>query len=175
MAGVGTATVDRVLNERGNVSVDVADRVLSAAKGLNLRRVLPGTYRRTLRAEVLLARPELPLRAIAALQLQPPRERHHELPLRRRVEVQLARPVRRPQPEPACRERLRTLPVLALLRRHLDLLEVRPAVRARVDPRDAHARSLPRDRRAAQRGLRCSAMFFARISTARSGPGCVSR
>jgi LacI family transcriptional regulator len=58
---VGTATVDRVLNERGNVSVDVADRVLAAAKGLNLRRVLPGTYRRTLRVEVLLARPELPL------------------------------------------------------------------------------------------------------------------
>lgn len=60
-AGVGTATVDRVLNERGNVSVDVAERVLVAARALNLRRVLPGSYRRTLRIEILLARPELPL------------------------------------------------------------------------------------------------------------------
>ncbi|MFO1046947.1 MAG: LacI family DNA-binding transcriptional regulator [Geminicoccaceae bacterium] len=60
-AGVGTATVDRVLNERGNVSVEVAERVLAAAKALNLRRVLPGSYRRTLRIEILLARPELPL------------------------------------------------------------------------------------------------------------------
>lgn len=61
IAGVGTATVDRVLNERGNVSVEVADRVLEAARGLHLRRVLPGRYRRTLRVEILLARPELPL------------------------------------------------------------------------------------------------------------------
>jgi LacI family transcriptional regulator len=60
-AGVGTATVDRVLNERGNVSVDVAERVLAAARTLNLRRVLPARYRRTLRIEILLARPELPL------------------------------------------------------------------------------------------------------------------
>jgi LacI family transcriptional regulator len=60
-AGVGTATVDRVLNERGNVSVEAAERVLTAARTLNLRRVLPARYRRTLRVEVLLARPELPL------------------------------------------------------------------------------------------------------------------
>ena len=60
-AGVGTATVDRVLNERGNVSVEAAERVLAAARTLNLRRVLPGSYRRTLRVEILLARPELPL------------------------------------------------------------------------------------------------------------------
>jgi len=60
-AGVGTATVDRVLNERGNVSVEAAERVLTAARALKLRRVLPSIYRRTLRIEVLLARPELPL------------------------------------------------------------------------------------------------------------------
>ena len=60
-AGVGSATVDRVLNERGNVSVEVAERVLAAARSLNIRRVLPARYRRTLRVEILLARPELPL------------------------------------------------------------------------------------------------------------------
>lgn len=60
-AGVGSATVDRVLNERGNVSVEVAERVLAAARALNIRRVLPARYRRTLRVEILLARPELPL------------------------------------------------------------------------------------------------------------------
>src|SRR5262249_29219519 len=46
---------------RGNVSVEAAERVLAAARTLNLRRVLPARYRRTLRVEVLLARPELPL------------------------------------------------------------------------------------------------------------------
>lgn len=60
-AGVGTATVDRVLNERGNVSVEVVERVLAAARALNLRRVLPARYQRMLRVEILLARPELPL------------------------------------------------------------------------------------------------------------------
>ena len=60
-AGVGTATVDRVLNERGNVSVEMAERVLAAARALDLLRVLPARYRRMLRVEILLARPELPL------------------------------------------------------------------------------------------------------------------
>jgi LacI family transcriptional regulator len=60
-AGVGSAIVDRVLNERGNVSVEVAERVLAAAQALNIGRVLPAPYRRTLRVEILLARPELPL------------------------------------------------------------------------------------------------------------------
>lgn len=60
-AGVGSATVDRVLNERGNVSIEAAERVLVAARLLNIRRVLPARYRRTLRVEILLARPELPL------------------------------------------------------------------------------------------------------------------
>ena len=60
-AGVGTASVDRVINDRGNVSEDVSKRVLQAAKELGLRRVLPQTYKRMIRIDVILARPELPL------------------------------------------------------------------------------------------------------------------
>lgn len=40
-AGVGTASVDRVINDRGNVSEEVSRRVLQAAKELGLRRLLP--------------------------------------------------------------------------------------------------------------------------------------
>lgn len=60
-AGVGIATVDRALNERGNVSAKTAERVLTAARALGLRRTLPGSHRRTLRVEVILPRPELSL------------------------------------------------------------------------------------------------------------------
>lgn len=60
-AGVGPATVDRVLNERGNVSPDTARRVIEAARALGLRRLLPQTHRGLLRIEVILPRPELPL------------------------------------------------------------------------------------------------------------------
>lgn len=60
-AGVGTATVDRVINERGNVSKEVSRKVLRAARELGLRRILPERHRRTIRIEVILARPELPL------------------------------------------------------------------------------------------------------------------
>jgi LacI family transcriptional regulator len=61
LAGVGTATVDRVLNERGGVSAKSVEKVLAAARRLKLKRVLPTSHRRVLRIEVLLARPELPL------------------------------------------------------------------------------------------------------------------
>jgi LacI family transcriptional regulator len=61
LAGVGTASVDRVINDRGNVSEDVSKRVLQAAKELGLRRVLPQAHRRLIRIDVILARPELPL------------------------------------------------------------------------------------------------------------------
>jgi LacI family transcriptional regulator len=57
-AGVGVATVDRVLNERGNVSPATARRVLEAARQLGLRRLLPRPYLRRVRIEVLLARPD---------------------------------------------------------------------------------------------------------------------
>lgn len=62
-AGVGIATVDRVLNERGNVSPETARRVIEAARRLGLKRALPRPYARLLRLEALLARPDPPLLA----------------------------------------------------------------------------------------------------------------
>lgn len=59
-AGVGIATVDRVLNERGNVSPDLAERVLAAARDLDLPRRLPDPYRRTVRIELLALRIDTP-------------------------------------------------------------------------------------------------------------------
>ena len=50
-AAVGIATVDRVLNERGTVSPQTTDRVLSAARRLGLNRSLPERYQRKLRFE----------------------------------------------------------------------------------------------------------------------------
>lgn len=61
LAGVGTATVDRVLNERGNVSETVRKTVIDAAREIGLKRVLPQSYRPMLRINLILARPELPL------------------------------------------------------------------------------------------------------------------
>src|SRR6202051_5261142 len=60
-AGVGSATVDRVLNERGNVSPKTAQKVIVAARQVGLKRILPGSYHKSVRIEVLLIRPELPL------------------------------------------------------------------------------------------------------------------
>ena len=60
-AGVGTATVDRVLNERGNVSEDIRKKVLQAARELGLRRILPSSHHRLVRVNVVLARTERPL------------------------------------------------------------------------------------------------------------------
>jgi LacI family transcriptional regulator len=60
LAGVGIATVDRVLNERGNVSPETTRKVVDAARQLKLARSLPAAYRRGLRLEVILARPDLP-------------------------------------------------------------------------------------------------------------------
>ncbi|WP_457661266.1 helix-turn-helix domain-containing protein [Sinorhizobium medicae] len=59
-AGVGHATVDRVLNERGGVKPDTAKRVLDAARELGLARTLPKLYRNGLRFEVLLGRRDNP-------------------------------------------------------------------------------------------------------------------
>lgn len=59
-AGVGVATVDRVLNERGGVRVDTARRVIEAARALGLRRTLPLPYARKARLDVLLARLDTP-------------------------------------------------------------------------------------------------------------------
>lgn len=60
-AGVAPATVDRVINERGNVSEEISRRVLTAARELGLKRLLPSTHHRILRVNVILARPERPL------------------------------------------------------------------------------------------------------------------
>lgn len=59
-AGVGAATVDRVLNERGNVSEDVR-RVIEMAREFGLRRTLPPSYKPILRINLILPRPNLPL------------------------------------------------------------------------------------------------------------------
>lgn len=60
LAGVGIATVDRVLNERGNVSPETTRKVIEAARKLRWPRTLPAPYRRGLRLDILLARPDTP-------------------------------------------------------------------------------------------------------------------
>ena len=57
-AGVGTATVERVLNGRGNVRPATAAKVIAAARALDYPRRLPEVYRGLLRIEVILVRPE---------------------------------------------------------------------------------------------------------------------
>jgi LacI family transcriptional regulator len=59
-AGVGLATVDRVLNERGSVSAATERRVIQAARELGLRRVLPTPHARQVRIEVMLAQSDTP-------------------------------------------------------------------------------------------------------------------
>jgi LacI family transcriptional regulator len=61
LAGVGHATVDRVLNERGGVKPRTAKRVLDAAKHLGFDTGLPTLYQKGLRFEVLLGRKQIPL------------------------------------------------------------------------------------------------------------------
>ncbi|RVK31061.1 LacI family DNA-binding transcriptional regulator [Sinorhizobium meliloti] len=57
-AGVGTATVERVLNGRGGVRPELVEKVVVAARALNYPRTLPDAHRGLLRIEVLLVRPE---------------------------------------------------------------------------------------------------------------------
>lgn len=54
-AGVGVATVDRVLNERGGVSPTTARRVLQAAREIGLKRVLPEAHQHPWQIEVILS------------------------------------------------------------------------------------------------------------------------
>ena len=61
LAGVGLATVDRVLNERGGVTPGAARKVVDAARQLGWARTLPKLYRTGLRFEALLGRREIPL------------------------------------------------------------------------------------------------------------------
>ena len=60
LAGVGLATVDRVLNERGGVTPATARKVIDAAGRLGWARLVPTLYRSGLRFEVLLGRREIP-------------------------------------------------------------------------------------------------------------------
>ncbi|MEX0502803.1 LacI family DNA-binding transcriptional regulator [Alphaproteobacteria bacterium LSUCC0719] len=55
-AGVGLATVDRVLNERGGVSERTVARVLDSARELGTKRILPTGKRRQLSIEAVFAR-----------------------------------------------------------------------------------------------------------------------
>ena len=57
-AGVGTATVERVLNGRGGVRPATVEKVVAAARALDWPRRLPEVHRGLLRVEVILVRPE---------------------------------------------------------------------------------------------------------------------
>lgn len=59
-AHVGTATVERVLNARGNVSPETAERVAVAARRLGYDRRLPERYRGVIKIEVIMVRPDTP-------------------------------------------------------------------------------------------------------------------
>jgi LacI family transcriptional regulator len=59
-ANVGTATVERVLNARGNVGPETAQKVLMAARRLGYDRRLPAPYHGILRIEVMMVRPDTP-------------------------------------------------------------------------------------------------------------------
>ncbi len=54
LASVSTATVDRVLNDRGGVKPEKEIKVLSAARRLKLDRILTRRYSRVLRIAVLI-------------------------------------------------------------------------------------------------------------------------
>lgn len=54
-AGVGLATVDRVLNERGGVAPETVHRVLQAAREVGLKRILPEEHRHPWQIELLLS------------------------------------------------------------------------------------------------------------------------
>lgn len=57
-AGVGSATVERVLNGRGGVRPETVERVLVAARKLDYPKRLPERHRGLIRIEVILVRPE---------------------------------------------------------------------------------------------------------------------
>lgn len=58
LAGVGTATVERVLNARGGVRPATVERVLIAARALDLPRRIPEAHQGLTRIDVLLVRPD---------------------------------------------------------------------------------------------------------------------
>jgi LacI family transcriptional regulator len=69
-AQVGSATVERVLNARGNVSPATTDRVIQAARRLGYKQPLPERYHGILRIEVIMVRRETPFFARLAAAFQ---------------------------------------------------------------------------------------------------------
>jgi len=61
LAGVSSATVDRVLNERGGVAPSTAAKVLDAAKSLGIKRILPSPYSRLFRIRFIMPRSQSPV------------------------------------------------------------------------------------------------------------------
>jgi LacI family transcriptional regulator len=59
-AKVGAATVERVLNARGNVRPETAERVVIAARKLGYDRRLPERHHGIIRIEVIMVRPDTP-------------------------------------------------------------------------------------------------------------------
>lgn len=59
LAGVGTATVERVLNARGGVRPATTEKVILAARALNYPRLIPDEHRGIVRIEVILVRREM--------------------------------------------------------------------------------------------------------------------
>jgi LacI family transcriptional regulator len=57
-AGVGTATVERVINGRGGVRPETVEKVFLAVRKLNYRHRMPEAHRGLIRIEVILVRPE---------------------------------------------------------------------------------------------------------------------
>lgn len=53
--GVGVATVDRVLNDRGGVWPAMENLILKAARDAGLKRILPEKHRPSWQLEVLLS------------------------------------------------------------------------------------------------------------------------
>lgn len=58
-SGVGTATVERVLNGRGGVRPQTAEKVIAAVRKLDYPKRLPELHRGVTRIEIILLRPEL--------------------------------------------------------------------------------------------------------------------
>ena len=59
-AGVGIATVNRVLNESGKASVSTREKVILAARQLGARRVMPEVHRGLTRIDFVFARSQTP-------------------------------------------------------------------------------------------------------------------
>jgi LacI family transcriptional regulator len=59
LAGVGSATVERVLNGRGGVRPALVEKVLRAARKLDYPKRLPEQHRGVTRIDVLMSRPDL--------------------------------------------------------------------------------------------------------------------